>query len=255
MQLVTIARNPVPSGAVVGLFKGYDGEVLRFARWQPTRGPRRGTIVCLPGRGEIIECYFETIADLTRRGFAVAIMDFRGQGGSVRMLDDPRKGHIRDFAEYDRDLACFMREVVMPDCTPPYVGLGHSMGGNVLIRNAAMSGTWFDRIVATAPMLRLHPSKVANSQAAARAYARIGTLCGLGNSYVKGGSGKPDPNGTFETNELTGDRDRWLRNRTLQAAAVELAIGSPTVAWLDAALTSCNRLMAPAVSATTCCSA
>jgi lysophospholipase len=245
MQLVTIARNPAPSGAVVGQFKGYDGAPLRFARWQPTRGPRRGTVVCLPGRGEIIEAYFETIADLTRRGFAVAVMDFRGQGGSVRELDDPRKGHITDFSAYDRDLACFMREVVMPDCTPPYIGLGHSMGGNVLIRNAALAGTWFDRLVVTAPMLRLHPSKVANAYTAARIYARVGTLAGLGTSYVRGGSAEPDAAVTFETNELTGDRDRWLRNRTLQAAAAELGIGSPTVAWLDAAFRSCAALMVP----------
>ena len=68
--LVALARNPVPSGAVVGMFEGYDGRPMRFARWEPTRTPHRGTVCCFTGRSEFIERYFETIADLRRRGFA-----------------------------------------------------------------------------------------------------------------------------------------------------------------------------------------
>ena len=55
------------------------------------------------------------IDELRGRGFAVATMDWRGQGGSERALrDDSRKGYVRDFAEYDQDLAAFMTEVVAP---------------------------------------------------------------------------------------------------------------------------------------------
>ena len=63
------------------------------------------------------------------RGFAVAILDWRGQGGSQRMLSDPLKGHVRDFAEYEIDVEAFMREVVLPDCPPPHYAIAHSMGG------------------------------------------------------------------------------------------------------------------------------
>ena len=98
-----------------------DGVQLRHARWDATRGPRRGTVCLFQGRGEFIEKYFEVIADLRRRGFAVATMDWRGQGGSTRLLANPRKGHVRSFAEFDRDLAHFMQEVVLPDCPAPYI--------------------------------------------------------------------------------------------------------------------------------------
>jgi predicted alpha/beta hydrolase len=37
-----------------------------------------------------------------QRGFAVAILDWRGQGLSDRALPNARKGHIYDFSEYDR---------------------------------------------------------------------------------------------------------------------------------------------------------
>jgi hypothetical protein len=70
---------------------------LRFARWEATRPPRRGTVCVFHGRGEFIEKYFEVVADLRRRGFAVATMDWRGQGGSAHMLRNPNKGYVRSW--------------------------------------------------------------------------------------------------------------------------------------------------------------
>src|SRR5262245_30431742 len=171
MDLVALARNPVPSGAVTGRFKGHDEVGLRFARWEATRGPRRGTVCIFAGRGEFIEKYFEVVADLRRRGFAVAIHDWRCQGGSDRLLPDPRKGHVGSFAEYDADLLRFMKDVVLPDCPPPYIGLGHSMGGNILLRNAASEGSWFERMVLSAPMLAFSEAKIPTRHWLARLYA------------------------------------------------------------------------------------
>src|SRR5215207_7411253 len=99
MDLISLAKNPVPGGAFVGEMPGHDGRIVRFARWGATRGPRRGTVCLFQGRGEYIEKYFEVISDLRRRGFAVATFDWRGQGGSSRPLLNPFKGHIWDFAE------------------------------------------------------------------------------------------------------------------------------------------------------------
>ncbi|MBS0244189.1 MAG: alpha/beta hydrolase, partial [Proteobacteria bacterium] len=151
--LASLARNPVPSGATVGFFKAQDGTLLRFARWDATRGPRRGTACVFTGRGEPIEKYFETIADLRRRGFAVAIHDWRGQGGSGRPLPDRNKGHVESFQAYESDVYRFMKDVVLPDCPAPYIGLGHSLGGNIMLRLATTQGLWFDRLVLSAPLI------------------------------------------------------------------------------------------------------
>jgi lysophospholipase len=248
MHLITIARNPMPSGAHVGSFPGYDGTLLRYATWPALRGVRRGTIVLLPGRSEIIEKYFETVADLTRRGFAVAVLDFRGQGGSARALSDPRKGHVDDFSEYDRDLARFMRDIVMPDCPPPFIGFGHSMGGHTLLRAAARTGLWFERLILSAPMVRIHPARLAPSPVLARCYAEVGALGGARTAYVRGGGPEPDEAVTFDTNELTGDRERFARNQALASAAGPMMIGSPTVGWLRAALRSSAHLLRPATA-------
>lgn len=242
MDLVALAKNPVPPGAVVGTFPGHDGTTLRYARWTATRGPRRGTVCLFSGRGEFIEKYFEVIADLRRRGFAVATMDWRGQGRSDRPLPNRNKGHVRDFSDYDRDLLRFMKDIVLPDCPPPFFALAHSMGGHILLRNATMSGTWFQRIVACAPMLALHPERARYPIGLVRAYTEIATLAGLGKSYVAHGSDRPEEMVPFEQNALTTDRERWTRNKSVLEVDPALGLGAPTVAWLRAALRSCAAL-------------
>ena len=74
-----------------GTIKTPDGAELRFARWAPPAG-RKGTVCVFTGRSEQIEKYFETVRDLRDRGFAVAMIDWRGQGHSSRRLARSAQG-------------------------------------------------------------------------------------------------------------------------------------------------------------------
>lgn len=219
---------------------------MRFARWEPTRGPRRGTVSVFTGRSEFIEKYFEVIADLRRRGFAVAIMDWRGQGGSHRPLSNPRKGWVRSFAEYDKDLAAFMQQVVLPNCPAPHFALAHSMGGHILLRIASQPSCPFERIAVVGPMLRFHDSKVGTSQRLAQVYATVGSALGFGRAYIRGGSDDSADPVRFEGNPLTSDKERFTRNRALIEAAPHLLLGAPTIGWLNAAYRSMAMLNKPA---------
>jgi lysophospholipase len=244
MDLVALAKNPVPSGAVVGDLP-WGGIKLRHARWEATRGPTRGTVCVFPGRSEFIEKYFEVVADLRRRGFAVAILDWRGQGGSTRLLATAAKGHVRSFRDYDGDLSRFMKEVVLPHCPPPYIALGHSMGGNILLRHAAQPNAFFARMVLSAPMIALAPALLGASRGLVRTYAELAVALGLGSLYVRAGTSVPVERGPFEDNPLTSDRERYERNRMVLEAAPELGLGAPTNAWLRAALRSMAVLRNP----------
>lgn len=245
MQLVSLAKNPVPSGGTVGSFKGYDGAELRYARWDATRMPRRGTVCLFAGRAEFIEKYFEVIADLRRRGFAVATMDWRGQGGSQRMLANPRKGHVRGFWEFDRDLIRFMKDIVLPDCPPPFIGLAHSMGGNILLRNATMPGLWFERIILSAPMISISEKYLSHPASNVLWYTEIASLLGMSTAYATGGSDELISDRPFEGNSLTSDYERWLRTKAVLDLAPSLGLGSPTVGWLRSALRSCRHVGEP----------
>ncbi len=240
MTLFATLGNPIPQGAVSGHIETEDGRRLRYARFAATATPRRGTIALLQGRSEMIEKYFETIVELTARGFTVATFDWRGQGGSDRALADPFKGHVESFAEYQRDLAAFARDVVLPDCPPPYFALAHSMGGAVLLEAAADGARWFERMVLLAPMVKIG---MIQWQRGVRLIIDALTLLGAANAYIPGGDAKPLQALPFPGNRLSADEARYRRNTVIIEAHPELAIGSPTVAWLHAAQRAMDRLM------------
>jgi lysophospholipase len=241
MDLVSIPANPVPEDAVTGSLKTRDGVTLRFARWHPPPG-RKGTVCLFPGRTEFIEKYFETVRELRARGFAVATLDWRGQGGSERRLRDPRKGHVGDFSEYELDVDVFMSQVVLPDCPPPLFAIGHSMGGTVLLRVARQGARWFDRIVLSAPMVRLAGAR---GSALSRFTARALRTIGLGSLYVPGGGSAVVASGAYLGNPATSDPVRHARTKAVLEAAPELGIGSPTVSWLTAAYRTMNEIADP----------
>ena len=245
MKLVSIPANPAPDHVVTGAIKTPDGVSLRFARFTPPPG-RKGTVVLLQGRAEYIEKYFETVRDLRARGFAVATFDWRGQGLSDRKLSDRHKGHVRNFAEYATDLEAVMEQVVLPDCPPPIFALGHSMGGAIAIRACHDGSRWFERVVLSAPMIALPPGPVTRI---AGPLARVMRLMGRGSAYVP--TGGPASIGTeeFLGNPLTSDPVRYARNVAVLQEAPELGLGSPTVAWADAALRAMKRFAEPSYAA------
>ncbi|MGZ5803686.1 MAG: alpha/beta hydrolase, partial [Xanthobacteraceae bacterium] len=183
MKLVSIPANPAPDGAVLSMLKTPDGVLLRTVRWPPPPG-RKGTVCLFQGRAEFIEKYFETVRDLHARGFAVATLDWRGQGLSDRALSDSRKGYVQDYSQFDTDLSTFMKEIVLPDCPPPFFALAHSMGSAMLMRAAARNERWFDRMVFTAPLIRIAKAPFGRF---APAIARVLRLSGFGSMYVPGG--------------------------------------------------------------------
>lgn len=241
MKLVSIPANPLPDRATTGLVKTADGVALRFARWEPPPG-RKGTVVVLQGRAEFIEKYFETVRDLRARGFAVATFDWRGQGLSERKLADRRKGHVRNFAEYATDLEAIMQQVVLPDCPPPIFALAHSMGGAVAIRVCHAGSRWFERVVLSAPMIALPPGRFTR---VAAPLARILRLAGRGSSYVPTGGPPATGSENFIGNVLTSDPVRFARNAAVLEEEPDLGLGSPTVAWADAALRQMKRFAEP----------
>jgi lysophospholipase len=240
MRLVSIPANPVPEGYICDTVRTADGLDLRFARWAPPPG-RKGTVCVFTGRGEQIEKYFETVCDLRDRGFAVAMIDWRGQGLSARQLPDPRKGYVHRFSDYEIDVQAFVEQVVLPDCPPPHFALAHSMGGAVLLRVAHRGRRWFDRIVLSAPMIDLPGRRTAFP---ARAVLRAMRLFGQGGLYVPGGSDQLTGVADFIGNPLTSDPVRFARNVAILEEDPALGIASPTVAWADTAFQAMHEFSA-----------
>jgi lysophospholipase len=235
--------NPIPANASAGLLTASDGVTLRYAVFAATGRPHRGTVILLPGRNECIEKYFETIADLQRRGLDVAMADLRGQGGSGRMIADGERGFVADFTDYVGDLQQLIADIVLPDCRAPYFILGHSTGSLVALLAAPVLVNRIRRMVLCAPLVSL--TGYAIGMPAIRRLSGTLYALGMGRSYLGGGA-RPLRAEPFPGNKLTSDERRHRRNQEIYERHPELGIGGATVSWVRAASIACQTLADPA---------
>ncbi len=241
MRLVDSPENPAPPGAIVSSISTADGLALRVARFMPT-GPCRGTVLIAAGRSEFIEKYFETIGELLQRHLAVVAFDWRGQGLSERELPDRTKGHIDDFALYLRDLDAVVGQVLHPHCPAPWFGLGHSMGGAILLEAAHQGRSPFARLVLCAPMIEL---AMLGFPKLARGLAFLCDAIGLGGAFVPGGGRRSIIEKGFAGNPLTSDAQRFARLAAVIATEPQLSLGDPTIAWAHAAFRQMKKYADP----------
>lgn len=220
-----------------------DGKRLRIAVFEAAGTRTRGVCVLLSGQTEFIEKYAEVIGELTNRGFKVAALDWRGQGGSHRDLTDPLKVHIGDFAEYDEDLSLFMDMVVRPMGERPPLVLAHSMGGHILLRTLHDRPNWFAAAVLTAPMIGVQTRGYYPLVARAACYAQ--NLMGRKDDWVWGMQARDPLRMGFADQMVTSDAARFRRTQDFIAAHPEIRLTGPTWGWLEAAYRSMARMTAP----------
>lgn len=235
--------NPLPPGIRSATLTLADGKIMRYAISRTDANPALGTVLLLQGRNEYIEKYFETISDLNRRGFTVATFDWRGQGGSSRLIRDAMRGYVRRFDDFSTDLEQFVEDILVPQCPTPLYVLAHSAGALVALLSLPRLVTRISRMVLAAPLLGLEGQKLSD----ANVYRLTLTLrrLGLGRLYAANGprtlEGRP-----FNDNPLTSDAARYKRNAEISRNHAQLALGGPTVRWVAAALDTIRRVHAPA---------
>lgn len=229
------------------------GVRLRAARFEADPAtPYRGVCILLNGQTEFMEKYFEVIDELRGRGFSVATMDWRGQGGSSRLLaDDSRKSFIGDFREYDEDLDTLMDWIVTPMLKghEKPVALAHSMGGHNLLRYLLRRPGAIRRGVLCAPMIAI--SLRGQREFLVRAITRFETWRGNAKGWVWGMEARDPHRVTFASQMVTSDTQRFERNQVLLRNNPDLRLAGATWGWLAAALASMKWLRGEAAKITT----
>ena len=233
-KLAVLPSNPVPEGAKAGYFTTPDKIRIRYATFPKTAGAAKGTVCLVHGRTEYIEKYFETIADFQKRGFAVATFDWRGQGGSDRLIHNRTLGYVRNFEDYWTDLKSFHANILLPDCPSPFYLVGHSMGGLVSLIASTRDRMMFDRVFLSAPMVGLDRQPLSFGGMAAVADAL--SLIGLGQAPVGRAADELPSEKAFGGNPLTSDFLRYMRTVDIWREAPELIVGKPTFRWAAAAM-------------------
>jgi lysophospholipase len=177
-------------------------------------------------------------------------MDWRGQGGSSRALaDDSRKGYVRDFAEYDEDLAAFLEQIVAPMGDAKPVAVAHSMGGHNLLRYLARKPDAFARAVLTAPMVAVNFR--GNATWLVRLVTALQNRIGHGTGWVWGMEGRDPHRMTFARQIVTSDEARFARTQEILREHPDLRLAGATWAWVAAAMRSMAWLKTQAPNITT----
>jgi lysophospholipase len=233
-KLAIVPSNPPPPGTRAGFFTTSDKIRLRYARWPRTGAQARGTICLIQGRTEFIEKYFETVSDFQKRGFAVATFDFRGQGGSDRLVANRRLGYVDRFDDYWTDLRDFHRGILLPECPSPYYLVGHSMGGLVALGASLRDRLMFDRVFLSSPMVGFDDLPAGVSTIAR--FAEVLCFLGMGQLPVGRKSDRAPSEQSFEGNPVTSDKRRYMRSVDTLKAMPDLEVSSPSVRWTAAAM-------------------
>ncbi len=218
--------------------KTSDGLHVRIGVW-PVKAAE-GTVLIFPGRTEFVEKYGQIAAGFGDRGLASATIDWRGQGLSDRLLDNPLIGHVEHFPDYQKDVATLVRALRARDLPRPYFLLAHSMGGAIGLR-AVIEGLAVRAVAFSGPMwgIQIAPHLKPAAWMLTRTMPRIG-------------QGHRLPPGTklehhvlvdgFEDNLLTRDPDQFEIMRRQLVDHPELTLGGPSYVWLREALLETRHL-------------
>jgi lysophospholipase len=117
----------------------------------------------------------------------------------------------------------------------------------VAIRCCHDGRRWFERLVLSAPMIALSPSR--RLMGLAGPLARTLRLVGRGSAYIPGGTNVATGIESFIGNVVTSDPVRFARNAAVLEEAPDLGLGSPTIAWADSALRQIGQFAEPKYAA------
>lgn len=223
----------------LGCFNGKDQVPVRFAYCIPPSP--KATFVISSGRIESYLKYKELIFDFYQNGFAVFILDHRGQGLSGRMTRDRQHGYVANFDDYVDDLITFTETIVKPHQQGQLHLICHSMGGAIGALTLLRKPHLFDKAVLASPMFGIKPSLpnwLANGLI--RTGLAVNRMKKKDAGYFFGQT--PYIAFPFSLNKLTHSKSRYALFRQLYDEEQEIQLGGVTTEWLAAAHQAMNYI-------------
>lgn len=217
-----------------GSFQGVDHVELQFISID-TADQSKGALVIVPGAKVQFLQYCELVNDMKDLGFAIYMMDHRGQGRSDRLIDDPMPHYIDDFSYYVDDLKTFVDTFVKPNHDRLFAW-ADSMGAGILTSYCEEYQDDFSAIVLSNPM---HQIQACIPVPLTYSITSVGVLFFAGACYGLG-QGPYDANlDTFEANKSTSDPVRFATNKEIFGRT---AMGGATNNWVSQTICALNKV-------------
>jgi lysophospholipase len=224
-------RRVRPDGARFGTWAAPDGWEIRRMDWpQPAGSKPRGSLIFAGGRGDFIEKYLEAFTHWHSAGWNVAAFDWRGQGGSRR--DGAR---VDTFETLTDDLTALIADWGARTAGP-YVAIGHSMGGHLLLRTLVEAKPALDAAVLVAPMIAVNSAPL--PAWLAPDIAETMALCGFRDIPMWRVPPALQRAGSQRQRILTGSSERYEDELWWWEQKPEWSLGAPTWGWMRAAYRS-----------------
>ena len=219
-----------PNGIKTIYLPMIDGKKIRIAYWHNLfkEQDSKGTILLQQGHNEFIEKYYETIQEFLDRNFSVVCFDWRGQGMSDKMIDDNKKQFIEDFNIHEEDLKFIINQFITKSLPSPIIGVGHSMGGCILLSSLKKNENIFPKLILSAPMLGFRNEKFLMP------FISLTSLLQNKEKYMIGSKPNMGKETPFQENDLTHDESRYLRTQRLVRMKPEIRLWGITNAWSKA---------------------
>ncbi len=216
-----------PKGIESYYVKMNDEIRIRVCHWI-LKNNKKGTILLQQGHNEFIEKYYETVQEFINRGFSVIAFDWRGQGMSDRQIEDQNKSYIEDFSRHDQDIDYILKNIINIYFPKPLIGIGHSMGGCLMLSAFHNYKNQFALGILSAPMLGFKNEKFLRTASSLMNIFKKDTDYLLGS---KPNMGKETP---FVENDLTSDPDRYERTLKLVRKKPEIRLWGVTNSFAKA---------------------
>lgn len=223
-----------------------DQAKIRIGFWPAGDNQRqsmRQNIILLTGRASFMERYDEVIQKLVEQHYNVWSFDWRGQGLSSRILEDPYKSHIDSYETYLKDLDQFITQIVQPKSDEIYMGMAQSMGAHIILRYLEDYKNNLSGVILISPMLDILTGRY--PRFLVQLLANFCTNFGWSEHFLFGNHQHDAILESAENNYYTRNIIRYQKVLDLQKNYLNALVGKPTYGWLQATLTSIKLLANP----------
>lgn len=202
----------------------------------------KGTIIVIPGFTGSIEMIMREITQLNNAGYRVAALEYRGQGASYRPLPNPEKGYVKNYSVLASEVAQFAQQSRVSG--KPLFFFSISKGAHITMRMAAEQKLDVAAYSLIVPMIQINTGD-ADYQTTG-SLARLFNLIGLGSLYGPGQSQYPANELTFgEATDCNANPETAQSQSALFALQPKLRTRGVTLGWVDATITSTEKLLNP----------